>query len=148
MNRTRGFTLLELMVVVAVVAILAGFAISSYSEQIRKGKRSEAAKAISELQLGLEKYRSYCPTYADQVSCRDRNADGDVIDAGEPPYPSATSPYYTVAISGQNATDYVITATKASSFTDPKCGNFTMTYASGVGTKGISSGDVNYCWKQ
>ena len=67
MESQRGFTLIELMVVVAVIAILALFAIPSYSEYVRKGKRSDGARAISELQLGLERYRSECPTYVDST---------------------------------------------------------------------------------
>jgi hypothetical protein len=97
--------------------------------------------------MALEKYRGYCPTYADQVTCRDRNGDGDALDSGEPAYPTNTSLYYTFLISGATATGYTITATRAGSMTtDTKCGNFTLVNAAGVATQGVSAGDVNYCW--
>jgi type IV pilus assembly protein PilE len=149
-SRARGFTLLELMIVVAVMAILAVIAIGQYREQVRKGNRAEAVRGISELQMQLEKYRGYCPTYADQASCRDRNGDGDAADTGEPAYPSATGSNYTFTVSGQSASGYTVTATRAGTMTsDPKCGNFVMTVANGVSTKSVSSpGTVPYCWRQ
>jgi type IV pilus assembly protein PilE len=147
MNRVRGYTLLELMIVVSVIAVLAIIAFPSFIEQMRKSKRAEGAQAISNLQLQLEKYRSYCPTYVNTATCLDSDGDG-TVDANEPLYPSVTSTYYTVAISGQSATAYVITATKKASFPDPKCGNLTMTYSAGASTAGVSSGDADYCWRK
>jgi type IV pilus assembly protein PilE len=140
---------LELMIVVAVMAILAVIAIGQYREQVRKGNRAEAVRGISELQMQLEKYRGYCPTYADQVSCRDRDDDG-VIQTGEPAYPSATGSNYTFTVSDQSASGYKVTATRAGTMTsDPKCGNFVMTVANGVSTKSVTSpGTVPYCWRQ
>jgi type IV pilus assembly protein PilE len=153
MKRNRGFTLLELMVVVAVIAILAGLAFNSYSEQVRKAKRAEAIKNVLAFQMQMEKYRSGCPTYVDTTSCKDRSVppDGDAADATDIAYPSigdVAQNNYTYAITGTpTATGYVITATRKSSFADPKCGNFIMTVNAGVATKSMSSGDLNYCWR-
>ena len=147
--RPAGFTLLELMIVVAVVAILALIALPNYTEQVRKGKRAEAARAIGELQLALERWRQECSTFADLAACKDFDGDG-TVEAGEGVYPAApTSNYYTLAISGQSATGYTITATRQGDMaSDPRCGNFTMTFATGTATKGVSVGDVAYCWRQ
>ena len=52
-------------------------------------------------------------------------------------------------MSGNTGTAYVITATRKGDLAnDPKCGDFTMTMTAGVVTKGISSGDLAYCWRQ
>ena len=164
MKRERGFTLLELMVVVTVVAILAGLAMNSYTEQVRKSKRSEAMQGLSEFQLQMEKNRSYCPSYADDGNatnnCKDRNGDGDGADAGvDAAYPSiadTSNANYTFGVTGTpTATAYVVTATKKSSFTDPKCGNFIIRFgtdcagsaAAGALNKCVSSGDRDYCWR-
>jgi len=101
----------------------------------------------------MEKYRSTCPTYADTAACRDRSVppDGDASDAGVdvayPSIPAVAENNYTYALSGQSATGYVITATRKSTFSDPKCGNFVITVAAGAATKTMSSGDTTYCWR-
>lgn len=52
----RGFTLVELMIVVAIVAILAAIAYPSYTEYVRKGRRAEARTALTELLQQQERY--------------------------------------------------------------------------------------------
>ena len=56
--------------------------------------------------------------------------------------------YYTITVPTNTGTGYTITATKQSSFTDPKCGNFTMAVANGVSTYDVTSGDKDYCWRK
>ena len=68
MRREVGFTLIELMIVVAVVAILALIALPMYTEQMRKGKRAEAAQALGDMQLRQESWRADHPTYGDARS--------------------------------------------------------------------------------
>ena len=147
--RPAGFTLLELMIVVGVIAILALIALPNYAEQVRKGKRADAVRAVGELQLALERWRQECSTYADVATCKDFDEDG-TVEPGEGTYPTGpTSNYYDIAISGQGPTGYVITGTRKNEMTsDPRCGDFTMTFASGTATKGVSLGDVAYCWRQ
>lgn len=52
----RGFTLVELMVVVAVVAILAGVAMPSYFDYVRRGQLPEAQAALSDFRVKMEQY--------------------------------------------------------------------------------------------
>ena len=145
--RPVGFTLLELMVVVAVIAILAAIAVPNYIEQIRKGKRAEAVRAIGDMQLRQERWRADNSTYATLDELTGSAANSTAYNSG--------LKYYTISISGNSATDYVITATRKGDLAnDPKCGNFTMTrdivapatVASTV--KGVSAGDVTYCWRE
>jgi len=143
----KGFTLLELMIVVAVIAILAMIALPMYTEQVRKGKRAEAVQAISDIQLRQERWRADNSSYAtlDQLTGSAENSTA---------YNSGLN-YYNISVSGNTATDYVITATRKGDLAnDPKCGNFTMTrdivapatVASEV--KGVTAGNVDYCWRQ
>jgi type IV pilus assembly protein PilE len=64
MKRVRGFTLLELMIVVLVIAILAALALSGYQKQVRKARRAEAKQALGDMSLRQEKFRSNNTTYA------------------------------------------------------------------------------------
>jgi type IV pilus assembly protein PilE len=56
MQTTKGFTLIEVMITVAIVAILASVAIPSYSTFIKQGKLSEGTTALSEVQVKMESF--------------------------------------------------------------------------------------------
>lgn len=60
---SRGFTLIELMIAIVVVAILAAVAFPSFLDSIRKGRRSEAFAALSALQQAQERWRGSNSAY-------------------------------------------------------------------------------------
>jgi type IV pilus assembly protein PilE len=66
MSADRGFTLIELMITVAIVAILAAVAIPSYSAYVTRANITDAVKGLSEMRLKMEQYfqdnRSWTPT--------------------------------------------------------------------------------------
>jgi type IV pilus assembly protein PilE len=118
MSRSRGFTLIELMIVIGVIAIIAIIALPSYQEQVRKGRRAEAARSVGQLQLELERWRAENPSYAD---C---GAPG----CGSGTYPALpVSDYYTSAINSADATSYSVTATPKGAQTGDRCGNLRAT---------------------
>jgi type IV pilus assembly protein PilE len=63
MSKHRGFTLIELMIAVVIVAILAAVALPSYNNYVRRGKIAEATANLSTMRVKLEQYfqdqRSY-----------------------------------------------------------------------------------------
>ena len=64
----KGFTLIELMVTVSVVAILSFIAISSYQFVMAKGDRATAISDIVEITQGLERYFSFNRTFSNDFS--------------------------------------------------------------------------------
>jgi type IV pilus assembly protein PilE len=116
MRRNTGFTLIELLIVVAIVGILAAIAIPMYNEQVAKGRRADAVRAVGDLQLALESWRAENPSYAD---C---GAPG----CGSGTYPTApASNFYTITPGGLSATGYTITATPRGVQAGDRCGNLT-----------------------
>ena len=56
-NRNKGFTLIELMITVAIVAILAAIAIPNYSDYVQRSRRNEAMQALHATKNAMEKFR-------------------------------------------------------------------------------------------
>ena len=65
---TRGFTLIELMIVVAIIGILAAIAYPNYSNYMREARRAEAQAEMLRIQLGLEKWRANNNSYTSTLS--------------------------------------------------------------------------------
>lgn len=68
MQKANGFTLIELMIVVAIVAILAMVAYPSYQDSVRKGRRAEARRGLAELQILQERHRTNNTSYATSLT--------------------------------------------------------------------------------
>ena len=105
----RGFSLIELMTVVVIVAVLAAIAGPGLLSQIRKSRRAEAVDMTSRVQQAQERWRASCPTYATGIASA--NA-GDCVTATSGLGIAAVGgARYTFSLSSATATGYTLTAT-------------------------------------
>jgi type IV pilus assembly protein PilE len=99
-RRLRGFTLIELMVTVAVVSILAAIAMPSYGNYVRRSKVTEATSSLANMRVKMEQYFQDNRTYQNYVDASCIPATGSaIIDAR----------YFTYSC-GSDTTTYTITA--------------------------------------
>ena len=119
MRQQRGFTLIELMIVVAVIAVLAAIALPNFQEQGRKGRRAEATRAVGEYQLSMERWRAENPTYG---AC----PTGVTCSGTRPALP--TGDFYTMSEpTPATAASYTIRATPAGRQVGDRCANLNAT---------------------
>ncbi|MFT3816958.1 MAG: type IV pilin protein [Rubrivivax sp.] len=153
--KPNGFTLLELIIAVVVVAILASIAMPSFLDAIRKSRRSEAIAALNTLQQAQERFRSNNLTYANNLTA----APTATPTPGLGLTTTTPSGYYTVALVSGNVSSYEATATAVAGTSQANDGNCAqlgvkfdaggLLYASGTAGSTFSSSSYtasNPCW--
>jgi type IV pilus assembly protein PilE len=136
-NKMRGFTLIEAMIVVALIGIIIAFGYPSYRDQVMKSRRADGMAALLELADRMERHYSDAGTYT--------KADGTDI-AVTDVFPSFSSDYYTLSIDSQDNISFTVSAARKGSQLNDKCGKFTLT---SQGVKSVSGGSLSKedCWK-
>lgn len=130
-HRTKGMTLIELMIVVGIVAILVALALPSYSAYIRKAKRAEAQQLLLNWANLQEIWRANNPTYDNGTNIA-----------------VPTHSDYTFTVTGTSSSAFILTATPGTNQSKDKdqgktCNPLTLNQS---GTKGPVVSGVTYCW--
>ena len=147
-GQRRGFTLIELMIAVAVVGILMAIAYPSFMDQVRKSRRADAVVALTAVQQAQERWRSNRAAYSSVL--------------GPPPTTGlglpavSSSGYYNIAIiaASTNTTSYEIQAVAnpgTSQTADSNCTRLGVRMVGGnlsygSGTTGLDWTDPSRCW--
>jgi len=144
-SRHRGFTLIELMITVAVVAILASIALPAYREQVSRGKRADLQTVLVEDAGYMQRYYAANNTYKPES--------GSALPAPSLPYaqsPREGAANYTIEIDSDaaatTATTFRLVAKPTGSMTGDKCGNFTYDNLNQKGVSGTGQ-TVSSCWR-
>lgn len=136
-----GFTLIEMMIVVAIVAILAAVALPNYSDYVLRGKLVEATNALSATRANMEQYYQDNRTYVTSATIP------SPCDAASLPSLNASLKNFTITCNpAPTATTYTIVATGSTSVTTGFV--FSITDANvQTSTAGPVWGGASYaCW--
>ncbi len=134
MKHNRGWTLLELMIVLLVVAVLTAIAYPSYNDYLVKSRRGDGKALLYQAAQRQQQFYTVNNAYTDSVGTGGLDISG-----------TSNEGYYTLSISA-TATTYTLTAEPVAPQTaDAYCGQLTLSH---IGVKGISgtASSADDCW--
>ena len=136
--QARGFTLIELMIVVVIVAVIAAVALPNYFGSVRKSRRADAITALNQIAQAQERWRANNVSYTTVLTSAGLNV------------PNPSSGYYTLAASAASGTGYTATATAAGvQLKDTQCTSLTLAMAAGTITYTATPvANSNMCWSR
>jgi type IV pilus assembly protein PilE len=143
----RGFTLIEVVIAMALLAILTAIAIPNYTAYVQRSNRSEARSQLLEITLWMERWRTENGRYD--------NPGNPGNPPPTPPFPTAyqQSPStgtakYTIAVATPDAITYTITATPVGVMAGDVCGNL---WIDQTGLRQFTPGpgaSMDVCWNR
>jgi type IV pilus assembly protein PilE len=152
----RGFTLIELMIVVTVIAVLALIGYPLFVKQVNKSRRAEAISLMSRVAQAQERWRANNASFDNDFGTTRLN----VRSTAPSGVFSLNETYYTVTINGNDSTNYNVRAVATGSqATDTSCAAMELRMANGnlsywagptVGSLANSADDANarQCWNR
>ncbi|HHW4681443.1 MAG TPA: type IV pilin protein [Xylella taiwanensis] len=133
LHQSYGFNLVELMVVVAVIAILSAIAYPSYRNYIRKGHRDQAKADLVEIAQLAERFRTVNNTYVGFPATNPISQS-----------PRQGAAFYRVDFVGDaTRSAFTVSAVPQGTQQDDKCGTLFINQA---GVKTNSQGELSECW--
>ena len=135
----KGFTLIELMIGIAVVSILTMIAVNSYSSYLIRAYRSEAQATLLQGSQYMERIRLENGSYKP-------GGVAPTLPAGLAQSPASGTLRYAIALDATSTTTFTLTATPSSSIAAQEiCGNLIVDH-SGLKAFSAGTGDMKTCW--
>ncbi len=131
-RKQSGFTLIEVMIVVAIIGILASIAYPSYRESIAKGKRASAKSVLTESQQWMERFYSENYRYDQNFAVVSVETTLFPAQFSVAPKPGDGNAAYTITVT-PTSRSYTVTATPISA---DRCGTYNITH---TGRKSVTS---------
>lgn len=143
-KRVGGFTLIEVMVVVAIVAILAAIALPNYREHVARGRRADGKALLLEAAQWLERQYSLSRSYASSSGGATINT--AALNAAPLAASQSASKFYTLSFaSGPSTTAYALQIAPAGAMENDKCGSFRIDQTGQRSVTGTGA-TVAQCW--
>ena len=154
MGKQRGFTLIELMIALVVIAIITAIGFPSYQEYIRRGKRAEGKAHLLRAAQQLERYYSLTNCYPSNTAACSTTAScgANASSSALALCHAAINAHSGDSVAGSaynltvTTTPQAFTLTATPTFTDTKCGNLGYNNA-GAKTK-TGTETQSYCWSR
>lgn len=141
--KQRGVTLLELMIVVAIIGILSAIAYPSYQEHVRKSRRADAQTALLELAQFMERYYTANGRYVDAAG------NPPALPFTQAPKEGAAAVYNLGFSAGPTATTYTLQAAPIAGtmMAGDECGSMRIAH---TGEQSIDGGTLpeDRCWRR